>query len=60
MLDLEAVEEQARTLYLDCRRRLGQLLVLRFDFCPAVERFMRWTQWVDPDFDDYDPDFEDL
>ncbi len=53
--DSEATEEQAKTLYLECQRRLGQLLNLRFGFGPA-SRFLEGTEWDDPDWGEWDDD----
>ncbi len=55
VLDAEATEEQAKKLYLECQRRLGQLLNLRFGFGPA-SRFLQSTEWDDPDCGEWDDD----
>ena len=42
------VEEQTKTLYLECRCRLQRLLTLRFGRCPGIERFLKWTDPENP------------
>ncbi len=55
VLDTEATEQKAKTLYLECQRRLGQLLNLRFGFGPA-SRFLQSPEWDDPDWEEWDDD----